>query len=58
MYFIIFLINLCIENLACDIIRAYSGMLEFQGQVLELSMAVGRGTKGPPRPPVGSGMDG
>ena len=33
-------------------------MLEFPGQVLELSMPVGRGTKGPPRPPVGSGMDG
>ena len=32
-------------------------MLEFPGQVLELSMPVGRGTKGPPRPPVGSGMD-
>ena len=26
--------------------------------MLELSMSVGRGTKGPPRPPVGSGMDG
>ena len=33
-------------------------MLEFPGQVLELSMPVGRGTKGPPRPPVGSDMDG
>ena len=33
-------------------------MLEFLGQVLELSMSVGRGTKGAPRPPVGSGMDG
>ena len=32
-------------------------MLEFPGQVLELSMPVGRGIK-PPRPPVGSGMDG
>ena len=33
-------------------------MLEFPEQVLELSMPVGRGTKGSPRPPVGSGMDG
>ena len=33
-------------------------MFEFPGQVLELSMSVGRGTKGPPRPPVVSGMDG
>ena len=33
-------------------------MLEFAGQVLELSMPVGRGTKGPPRPSVGSGTDG
>ena len=33
-------------------------MLEIPGQVLELSMSVGRGTKAPPpRPPVGSGMD-
>ena len=32
-------------------------MLEFPGQLLELSMPVGRGTKGTPRPPVGSGMD-
>ena len=40
------------------ILYAYSGMLEFPGQVLELSMPVERGTKGPPRPPVGSGMDG
>ena len=32
-------------------------MLEFPGQVLELSMLAGRGTKGSPRPPVGSGMD-
>ena len=31
-------------------------MLEFPGQVLELSMSVGRGTKGSPRPPMGSGM--
>ena len=30
-------------------------MLEFPEQVLEL---VARGTKGPPMPPVGSGMDG
>ena len=30
-------------------------MLEFPEQVLEL---VGQGTKGPPRPPVGWGMDG
>ena len=37
------------------ILYAYSGMLEFPGQVLELSMPVGRGTKGPP---VVSGMDG
>ena len=29
-------------------------MLEFPEQVLELSMPVGRGTKGPPMPPVGS----
>ena len=29
-------------------------MLEFPEQLLELSMPVGRGTKGPPRPPVGS----
>ena len=36
----------------------YSGTLEFPGQVLELSMPVGRGTKGPPRPPVVSGMGG
>ena len=40
------------------ILYAYSGMLEFPGQVEELSMPVGRGTKGPLRPPVGSGMDG
>ena len=33
-------------------------MLDFPEQVLELSMPVGRGTKGPPRPPVGSGMNG
>ena len=33
-------------------------MVEFPGQVLELSMSVGRGIKGPPRPPVGTGMDG
>ena len=33
-------------------------MLEFPGQVLELTMPEGRETKGPPRPPVGSGMDG
>ena len=33
-------------------------MLEFPGQVLELSMRVGRGTKGPPRPLVVLGMDG
>ena len=33
-------------------------MLEFPEQVLELSMPVGRGSKGPPRPSVGSGMDG
>ena len=33
-------------------------MLEFPGQVFELSMPVGRGTKGSPRPPEGSGMDG
>ena len=31
-------------------------MFKFPGQVLELSMYVGRGS--PPRPPVGSGMDG
>ena len=36
------------------ILHAYSGMLEFPEQVLELSMPVGQGTKGPPRPPVGS----
>ena len=30
--------------------RYYIGMLEFPGQVLELSMPMGRGTKGPPRP--------
>ena len=40
------------------ILYAYSGMFEFPGQVLELSMPVGRGTKGPPRQPVGPGMDG
>ena len=33
-------------------------MLKFPGQVLELKMPVGRGTKGPPRPPMGSDMDG
>ena len=33
-------------------------MLEFPGQVLELSMPVGRETKGSPRSHVGSGMDG
>ena len=41
---------------------AYSEMLEFPGQVKELSVSVGRGTKAPtptsPRPLVGSGMDG
>ena len=35
------------------ILYAYFGMLEFPGQVLELSMPVGEG----PRQPVGSGMD-
>ena len=40
------------------ILHAYSGILEFPRQVFELSMPVGRGTKGPPRPPVGSDMDG
>ena len=30
------------------ILYAYSGMLEFPGQVVELSMPVGRGTKGAP----------
>ena len=39
------------------ILYAYSGMLEFAGHVLELSMPVGQGNKGPARPPVGSGMD-
>ena len=29
------------------ILYAYSGRLEFPGQVLELGMPVGRGTKGP-----------
>ena len=38
------------------ILYAFSGVLEFPGQV-ELSMPVGRGTKGAPRPSVGSGMD-
>ena len=33
-------------------------MSEFTGQVLELSMPEVRGTKGPLRPPMGSGMDG
>ena len=33
-------------------------MLEFSVQALELIMPVGWGTKGPPRPPVGSGMGG
>ena len=33
-------------------------MLEFPGQVLELSMIWGEGPSHPPRPPVGSGMDG
>ena len=32
-------------------------MLEFSGQMLELSLPVGRETKKPPRPPVVSGMD-
>ena len=36
-------------------LHAYSGMLEFLEQVLELSMPVARGTKGSLRPPVGSG---
>ena len=40
------------------ILYAYSEMLEFPGQVLELSMPVGRGTKGTPRPLVGSDKDG
>ena len=53
MYFIIFLITLWIENFSM-----WYYMLEFPGQVLELSMSVGRGTKGAPRPPVGLGMDG
>ena len=35
------------------ILYAYSGMLDFSGQVLEVNMPVGRGTKGLPRPPVG-----
>ena len=33
-------------------------MLEFLGQVLEFSVPVGRGTKGPPRPPVCPVIDG
>ena len=33
-------------------------MYEFPEQVLEHKMPVGRGTKGPPRPPVDPGMDG
>ena len=40
------------------ILYVYSGMLKFPGQVLEISMPVERGTKGPPRPPVCSVMDG
>ena len=32
-------------------------MLEFPGQVLELSMPVGRRAKGHPMPPVGSDVD-
>ena len=36
----------------------YSEILQFPVQVLGLSMPVGRGTKGPPRPPVGSDVDG
>ena len=52
--------NFMNRNFEHVILYAYSGMLEFPGQVLELSMPVGRGTKTPPppRPPVGSGMDG
>ena len=40
------------------VLYAYSGILEFPGQVLKFSMYVGRGTKGPLRPPLGSSMDG
>ena len=39
------------------ILYACSGVLEFPGQVLELSMPAGGGTKSPPRSPVLSGMD-
>ena len=39
------------------ILNAYHGMLEFPGQVFELTLSVGRGTKVPPRLPVVSCMD-
>ena len=48
--------NFVIENFSMWY-YAYSGMLEFPEQVLELSMPVGRRTKGHPTPPVDSGMD-